>query len=97
MSGQSERGVIGSVLRSLVSTLSPTFVIGTILAVVLVYALTTVFIWLREVQLMESDIHQAEVAVREIVAQRGGQVVTELDQRVKSLQSEFQTLSDMLS
>ena len=96
VTGESDRGLIGSTLGALVGTLSPTFVLGTIMDVVLAYVLTAMFIWLREVQMMESDIHQAELAVRDVVAERGGEVVELLDGRVKSLKSEFDRLQGLL-
>ncbi len=96
ISGESERGLISSTLGAVVGTLSPTFVIGTIMGVVFVYALTGMFIWLREVQMMEADIHKAELAVRKVVAARGGQAVNEMDQRIQSLKSEFEQLRQLL-
>ena len=80
------------IFAALFETLSPTFIIGTILGVLLVYAGTTFVIWLREVQKLEHQIGQAEEATRDLVRKTGQDAVDQLDANVNSLYEEFEQL-----
>lgn len=87
-----ERGILGS----LFDTLSPSFLVGTILAVILVYGATAVVIWLREIQKLESELAVAEQKTREVIRKSGQDAVDLLDADVRSLNEEFEHLETVL-
>lgn len=87
-----ERGILGSIF----DTLSPTFIMGTIVGVLLVYGLTAFVIWLREIQKLDHEITKAEQKTREIVRKSGQDAVDHLDADVKSLHDEFEQLESLI-
>lgn len=95
--GESETGIIWTTLTSLLGTLDPTFIIGTLLGTLLVYLMTAGVIWLREVQKVEHRITQGEQGTRERVRDAGDRAVDELDGDVRSLYSEFEQLDALMA
>lgn len=87
-----ERGILGS----LFDTLSPSFLVGTILGVIMVYAATALVIWLREIQSLESELVIAEQKTREIIRKDGQDAVDLLDADVRTLNDEFERLELLL-
>lgn len=90
---EGDRGILGS----LFDTLSPQFIIGTILGVILVYAVTAFVIWLREIQKLDHRISTAEQKTRDVVRTKGQQAVDQLDADVKSLYDEFERLESLVA
>ena len=88
-----ETGIFGA----LFDTLSPTFIIGTILGVLVVYGLTSFVIWLREVQKLEHQITTAEHETRQSVRQAGQDAVNQLDANLNGLYEEYERLKKLLS
>ena len=86
------RGILGS----LFDTLSPAFIVGTILGVLLVYALTAFVIWLREIQKLDHQLTTAEQQTREKIRQTGQDAVNRLDADVKSLHDEYEELNGLI-
>ena len=95
-SGESERGVIRSVFSSVIGTLSPTFLIGTLVAVAMAYFLTGFWCWLRVIHQTDAEILAGESLVRERVTRFGEQTVSQLDEEVHQLHEEFTRLNAML-
>ena len=93
--GTGESGVIWSTLVALVGTLSPTFLIGTLLSVLLVYAATAGVIWLREVQKLEANVTSGEQQARKEIKASGQQVIDQLDSSVRALHAEFEQLDSI--
>lgn len=87
-----ETGIFGALFEAL----SPTFIMGTILGVLLAYALTSFIIWLREVQKLEHKINHAEHSTRELVRKTGQDAVDQLDANVNNLYEEFERLEKLL-
>jgi hypothetical protein len=88
-----ERGLLGSIF----DTLSPSFIIGTIFGVILVYALTALVIWLREIQKLDYKLNQAEQKTREKVRASGQEAVDQLDADVSGLFDEFEQLQSLVT
>jgi GTP-binding protein EngB required for normal cell division len=91
-----DSSTVMSLVWSVFTALDPTFLIGVIAGVLLVYALTALVIWLREIQALDADIGQVEKAARDAIRNAGQQVVNELDADVQSLHEEFQQLEAMI-
>lgn len=87
-----EMGLFGAIF----DTLSPTFIIGTILGVLFVYGVTSLMIWLREIQKLDHRINQAEQATREMVRTTGKLAVDQLDANVNDLYEEFEMLQGIV-
>jgi len=82
---------------SIIETLSPMFIISTILGVIFVYALTAFVIWLREIQVTDHAITLAEQQTREAVRKSGEQAIDQLDADVNELHDEFEQLESLVS
>ncbi|MEM8678581.1 MAG: GTPase [Planctomycetota bacterium] len=96
VSGESEKGVVRSVIGSVITSLSPTFLIGTLVAVVLAYLFTGFWCWLRVIHQTDAEILAGEALVRERVAQFGEQTLSQLDAEVHALHEEFTQLNALL-
>lgn len=94
--GQGESGIIWTSLASLISTLDPSFLIGTVVGTIFVYVLTAGVIWLREIQRVEHRITLGEQETREKVRACGARAVERLDGNVQALYDEFQQLDGMI-
>lgn len=88
-----DAGIFGALFDSL----SPTFIVGTILGVIFVYGLTAFVIWLREIQLVDHAVTTAEQRTRESVRETGQEAVDQLDEDVKLLYEEFEQLQELIS
>lgn len=87
--GESDRGIVRSIFGALITSLSPTFLIGTVVCVILAYILTAFWIWLRVVQRADADILEGESEIRDDVRHFGEQTVARLDAEVHHLHEEF--------
>ena len=94
--GQGESGLIWTSLKSLLSTLDPSFLIGTLVATIFVYLMTAGVIWLREIQKVEHRITLAEQQTREDVRACGSQAIARRNGDVQSLYAEFEQLNSLL-
>lgn len=84
------------ILRTLFETVSPTFLIATVVGVLLVYAGTAFVIWLRETQRFEQQIVEAEEATREVVRRGGQDAIDALDADLNAMYEEYETLEKLL-
>ena len=84
-------------LWAIFETLNPTFIIGTILGVILIYALTAFVIWLREIQKTDHAITIAEQETRDAVRKSGVEAIDQLDADVAALHAEFEQLESLVS
>ena len=94
--GESDRSLVGALFSSVVSTLSPTFVVGTLLGVLFAYAITSLSIWLREVQRLDAAIVHAESEIRRQIREFGEQAIGGLDANAAALSDEFDRLAAMM-
>jgi hypothetical protein len=78
------------------SALNPLFLIGTMLAVFVVYLVTAGVIWLRQIQVLEQEMSQAESEARSSVVHAGNQAMEQVQARVQEYRSEFDHLSGMI-
>ncbi len=94
--GSSERGFFSALVRSVIGSLSPSFLIFVALAVLLAYLLSAVAVWVREVQRLEAEVADAERMAHDEILEHGSRVVSDIDQRVQSLHHEFGQLEQLL-
>ena len=90
-------GFFGSLFSAIMNMLNPTFILGIMLSIVLAYAVTALFLWLREVQKLDQNVLTAEKTVRRSIHDHGQVVVDELDDRVQSFHAEFDQLAKLLT
>jgi MFS superfamily sulfate permease-like transporter len=96
ITGWSDRGFFATLFSTIWSTLSPSFLIGIAFSIVLAYLFSAVFVWIREIQILEGEIADAERLVSEEVRKHGNQVISTIDGRVQSLHDEFEQLSKVI-
>ena len=95
--GAGDGGLFGALFTAILNMFNPTFILGIVFSVVLAYAATALFVWLREVQKLDHNLLIAEKMVRSAIHDHGQVVVDELDDRVQSLHTEFEQLAKLLS
>ena len=93
---QSGQSFFGAIVKAFLNFVSPTFLLGTVLAIVFAYAMTTLVLWLNEIQGLEKNIHNAESEVRDAIRKHGNKVVGLLDSEVQHLYTEFDDLARLL-
>jgi predicted GTPase len=94
--GSSDRGFFATLVRTVWTTLSPSFLIGIGFSVVLAYLASAIFVWIREIQILDAEIADGEQEVREQIRKHGEQVISAIDGRVQSLHDEFEQLSRVI-
>ncbi len=95
--GAGDEGFFGALFGAILNMLNPTFLLGIVLSVALAYAVTALFLWLREVQKLDQNMLVAEKRVRAAIHEHGQAVVDQLDQRVECLHTEFDQLTKLLT
>lgn len=94
--GAGDSGFFSALFTAILNMLNPTFILGIVFSIVLAYAVTALFLWLREVQKLDHNVLIAEKTVRLAIHDHGQVVVDELDDRVQSLRTEFDQLAKLL-
>lgn len=97
ISGESDRGWLSTLIGALFGILSPSFILGMLFSIVIVYAITAGVLWLRTVQKLDQQVLESEESVRSIVRQQGQQFVDRLEAQVATVNSEFDLLSQVLT
>ena len=94
--GSTERGFFATLFSTLWQTLSPSFLFGIVFSILLAYFLSAVFVWIREIQILEGEIADGEQYVRQEIRKYGDSVIGAIDGRVQSLHQEFEQLSEAI-
>ncbi len=81
---------------ALLSAVNPSFLLGLLLSIVLVYLLVAGALWIREVQALNEQIARAEQGVRADVLARRDQVLARLDADVTSLANEYEEVASLV-
>jgi hypothetical protein len=96
IAGTSDRGFFTTLFSTIWSTLSPAFLVGMLLSIVLAYLVSATLVWIREIQMLEGEIADGEQKVREEIRKHGDQVIGAIDGRVQSLHEEFEQLRQVI-
>jgi len=83
-------------VNSLVRVLSPVFLVSLLLGVVLVYGLTTLYLWLREVQRLEQNTAECEKRVREKIQEKGDEITEGAKSRIAAFRHERKRFEELL-
>ncbi|MCZ6793224.1 MAG: hypothetical protein O7J95_06385, partial [Planctomycetota bacterium] len=89
--------LLGEAVKSAVTALNPFFLLGLLGGTVVLYGLSALCLWLRELQVLDAGIVRAERALHSEVRRRGHAVIDELRERVSSFRQDFETLEEVLS
>ncbi len=81
---------------ALLSAINPSFLLGLLLSIVLVYFLAAGALWIRELQVLNEQVARAEQGVREDVLARRDQVLARLDADVTSLANEYEEVAALV-
>ncbi len=85
-----------AIARAFFGTMNPMFVFGLILMVIIAYLLTAFVLWVRETQVLDGYIADAEKVIRDDVRAKGQSIVEKLSANVDSLSSEYSSLEKLL-
>lgn len=83
-------------LLGILGVLNPTFIIGTILSILFAYLCTAGFLWLRTAQKFDQQLMNSEKEIRAEISEHGKHFVSELEEHVKTMHTEFATLAKTL-
>ena len=85
-----------AVAKAFFGTLNPMFVFGLALMVVGAYLVTSLILWVRETQVLDGHIAEAESAIRKDVAAKGQSIIDQLKDNAAGLSAEFSKLKALL-
>lgn len=94
--GTGETGFFESIAKGFLGALNPMFLIGVLFACIIVYILTGLFLWMREVQSLDGQIGEAESVIRKDVEAKGQEVIAGLEGNVERLAEEFANVEKLL-
>lgn len=96
VAGTGDQSFSSALFRAIIGSLSPSFLIGVVCALVVAYFLTTLFIWIREKNQLQVEIADEERRIAQQVQEYGQRVVNSVDDRVQSLHQEFEHLGALI-
>ena len=85
-----------AIAKAFFGTLNPMFIFGLIFSVIIAYLVTALVLWIRETQVLDGHIADAEKAIREDVRTKGQSIVDQLSANVDSLSSEYSNLQNLI-
>ena len=91
-----EGNIFVAIARAFFGTMNPMFVFGLVLMVIIAYLLTAFVLWVRETQVLDGHISDAENAIRADVRKKGQSIIEKLSANVDSLSSEYTSLEKLL-
>jgi hypothetical protein len=94
--GTGETGFFESIAKGFLGALNPMFLIGVLFACIIVYILTGLYLWMREVQSLDAQISDAETVIRKDVEAKGQEVLSGLEGNVERLAEEFANVEKLL-
>ena len=85
-----------AIAKAFFGTLNPMFVFGLLLMVVIAYLLTAFVLWIRETQVLDGHIADAESEIRKDVSAKGQGIIDQLSANVTGLLDEYSGLEEIL-
>ncbi len=78
-----------AIARVTIGSLNPMFVLGLVISVVVVYLITSWFLWVREIHQLDGHIGDAEETIRQDIELRTRKALSRLEENVNALDGEF--------
>ena len=96
IAGTSDQGFLAALFRAVIGSLSPTFLVGVALALLMSYLIFALLIWAREKNLLDAEVADQERRIAQQILEYGQRVVNSVDDRVQALHQEFEQLDALI-
>ena len=91
-----ESGFFTAIGKAFLALMNPTALLGLLVAVVAAYLVTAIVIWVREVQILDRQISDAEERIRQEVRVHRDETIEALRANVDSLTREFDEIQSLI-